>query len=302
MYTDDGHQAILGPQLTVVALRVCRKIMGELRLTMAMSRSAAYGRKEGITYYLEPTSFCNGGAGCCTTKAQAPLSIHAAIDHAPGGRPVVIPATASVVFFLRSDASKDGARLPGLSGALGVLLWRYPHDYSPLSAAEFDLPAIAAVLEFAAYFIIGTVETYADLIASDVMVVSEVDDTYTAYQKQKVAPEGRWEAHLQLKIAKLRIAGQCNIGQRTLPPSLLPDLLPSLGMLQAHQSTRIEVVPTVTEEAVRQAVKAATTVVKEAVAFLVAEMLVVDRTYNSSHRRLWQKGYSSSPLVLCIQE
>ncbi|KAL1504652.1 hypothetical protein AB1Y20_008432 [Prymnesium parvum] len=45
MYTDDGHQAILGPELTVIALRVWRKIMGELRLTMAIVQKHGIGQQ-----------------------------------------------------------------------------------------------------------------------------------------------------------------------------------------------------------------------------------------------------------------
>ncbi|KAL1525195.1 hypothetical protein AB1Y20_020065 [Prymnesium parvum] len=45
MYTDDGHQAMLGPELTIVGLRTWRKIMQDLRLTMAIVQKHGLGQQ-----------------------------------------------------------------------------------------------------------------------------------------------------------------------------------------------------------------------------------------------------------------
>lgn len=264
MYTDDGHQALLGPELAIVGLRTWRAIMGELRLTMAIIQKHGIGQQVtvqgcrfntglGIVFvpedklrravreldvaihgdiclreyhslvsFLQSLTFVVGMSRSAsyglfrplTSHAQdpdalLPLSdsikaqlvawrsrllscagapLHAALDSASPAPPTALnvsPAT----FYIRSDASKDGAALPGLGGALGALLWRYPND-SALTAAELNLPI--AVLEFAAYY--GAVEVFADLISADAFVVSEVDALASA---DSIAAEAARSALMQ---------------------------------------------------------------------------------------------------------
>ena len=45
MYTGDGHQALLGPDLTVLGLRVWRKVTGDLKLTMAIVQKHGLGQQ-----------------------------------------------------------------------------------------------------------------------------------------------------------------------------------------------------------------------------------------------------------------
>ncbi|KAL1510835.1 hypothetical protein AB1Y20_007118 [Prymnesium parvum] len=125
--------------------------------------------------------------------AGAPL--HAAVDRQTwaGLPPAVVDAP--VAFYLRSDASKEGARLPGLGGALGGTLWRYPAD-APLAPDELGLPI--GVLEFAAYY--GTVEVFAATVDADALVVSEVDALASA---DALTAESARSALMQLVHARL---------------------------------------------------------------------------------------------------
>jgi hypothetical protein len=58
-------------------------------------------------------------AECAGASFEAGVE-HSSEEHAP------LPRDARLVFVFRSDASKDGARLPGLGGCLGGKGWRYP--------------------------------------------------------------------------------------------------------------------------------------------------------------------------------
>ena len=98
-------------------------------------------------------------------------SFEAGIDKAlDGQRRATIPLDAKVVYVLRSDASKEGAVLPGLGGCLGGDGWRYPDD-SGLSEEELELPV--AVTEFAAFY--GEVASYGDEVPEGACVLAEVD-------------------------------------------------------------------------------------------------------------------------------
>ncbi|KAL1496076.1 hypothetical protein AB1Y20_014703 [Prymnesium parvum] len=119
----------------------------------------------------ELQSFLGGGGLIIEAAIKKGRRAHASLLHLfdDGGATLVgrqAAADAPVAFYLRSDASKEGARLPGLGGALGGTLWRYPNNAS-LAREELALPI--GVLEFAAYY--GTVEVFGDTVDSDALVV-----------------------------------------------------------------------------------------------------------------------------------
>jgi hypothetical protein len=85
------------------------------------------------------------------------------------------PTVSSRVFFLRADASKEGTVLPGVGGAMGGMLWRYPRR-QPLSPRFLQLPI--AVLEFVA--LACTLVLFGPLIPTTSLVVAETDALSTA--------------------------------------------------------------------------------------------------------------------------
>jgi hypothetical protein len=105
----------------------------------------------------------------------AGASFEAGVERFSDEDPAQLPREARLVFVFRSDASKDGARMPGLGGCLGGKGWRYP-DAAPLSAAELELPI--AVTEFVAFY--GQVEAFGDEVPEEALVMAEVDALATA--------------------------------------------------------------------------------------------------------------------------
>ncbi|MGA1354443.1 MAG: hypothetical protein ACO32I_06685, partial [Candidatus Limnocylindrus sp.] len=249
MYTDDGHQALLGVQLAVCGLRVWREITGSLKLQMAIIQKHGLGQQVtvqgvvvnaglGIAYVptdkmrralttvqaaldgrisiaeyrslvglLQSLLFVAGMDKTSMYGMYAPLSESADPDDALRVTPwlkeqlekwhlqlrtragssfwCALPRlrnrqhealdTAPAVFFIRSDASKEGVGAAGLGGALGGLYWRYPES-GPLDQRYLRLPI--AALEFIAY--VGSVAAFAHMIPDEALLVSEVDALATA--------------------------------------------------------------------------------------------------------------------------
>ena len=275
MYTDDGHQALLGPDLTVLGLRVWRKVTGDLKLTMAIVQKHGLGQQvtvqgfrsnsglglvffpedklrrallelqraidglltlaayQSLLDFLRSLLFVLGMRRSATYGLYAPLADHvthdpetpvaltpqicqqlrewqtrlvhnagapfsAAVGHQAGFRHPVDPEPAPAVFFLRSGASKEGARLPGLGGALGGRLVRYPWR-APLSPQELTLPI--AVLEFAAYFMV--VDSCVPGLPDEALLVSEVDTLASTDALASDAASSPLMQHVHLRLLSL---------------------------------------------------------------------------------------------------
>ena len=97
-------------------------------------------------------------------------SFESGIDRDGGRDRPPLPPDARVVYIFRSDASKEGAAMPGLGGCLGARGWRYP-DRSGLSEQELLLPI--PVTEFAAFY--GQVAAFGDSVPDEAIVLAEVD-------------------------------------------------------------------------------------------------------------------------------
>ncbi|KAL3926895.1 MAG: hypothetical protein SGPRY_003084 [Prymnesium sp.] len=216
MYTDDGHQALLGADLTILGLRVWRKVTGDLRLTMAIVQKHGLGQQVTVQGFR-----FNSGLGHSIRDPESPVLLSpqirqqlrewrsrlvsnagapftAAVHHLTSSRCLPDPDSAPAVFFLRSDASKEGARLPGLGGALGGRLVRYPWGAS-LSAEEMLLPI--AVLEFAAYFMI--VDSCVASLPGEALLVSEVDALSSADALAADAASSPLMQHVHLRFLAL---------------------------------------------------------------------------------------------------
>ena len=102
-------------------------------------------------------------------------SFEAGVDRNGGPELQRLPPGARVVYVFRSDASKEGAAMPGLGGCLGGQGWRYP-DGAGLNTEELALPI--AVTEFAAFY--GQVATFGDGVPDGALVLAEVDALATA--------------------------------------------------------------------------------------------------------------------------
>lgn len=101
---------------------------------------------------------------------------------------------APIVFFLRSDACKEGAASPGLGGAKGGAVWRYQ-----LSERELRLPI--AVLKFAAHF--GEVAAHSSDIPAAALVISEVDALTTTMVLTDDAASSPLMQHIHLRLLGL---------------------------------------------------------------------------------------------------
>jgi hypothetical protein len=134
-----------------LSLRDYHSLLGLLQsliFVVGLRRSSTFGLWEPLSgaadfhpeRLLSPSpAICERLAGWRARLAEcAGASFEAGVEHSSEGH-VPLPRDARLVFVFRSDASKDGARLPGLGGCLGGKGWRYP-DATPLSAAELELP------------------------------------------------------------------------------------------------------------------------------------------------------------------
>ncbi|KAL3893591.1 MAG: hypothetical protein SGPRY_014125, partial [Prymnesium sp.] len=121
-------------------------------------------------------------AGAPFTSAVRSLADVLALEYAP------------IIFFLRSDACKEGAASPGLGGAKGGAVWRYV-----LSKRELRLPI--AVLEFAARF--GEVAAHGLDIPSSALIVSEVDALTTTLVLTNDAANSPLMQHIHLRLQAL---------------------------------------------------------------------------------------------------
>ena len=251
MFTDDLHEAALGVDLTILALRVWRQVTTGLNLTMAivlkheigqcvktqgvmlhtglgiayvpqdklrralselhkvatgsillrdyrslvgllqsllflvaMRRSATYGLYTPFAGALEidpeellratPLIQRQVAEWARVLSTRAGISFEAGVPDCGFDELKVLEA-APAIFYARSDASKEGAELPGLGAALGGLGWRFPNE-KPLSAAHLSLPI--AVTEFVAA--VGCIISFADLVPAPCILVLEVDALATA--------------------------------------------------------------------------------------------------------------------------
>ena len=130
------------------------------------------------------------------SSAGVPFS--AAVDHLEEGvhhSESPFKDLAAQIFFIRSDASKEGADLPGVGGALGGLLWRYPDD-APLPDHLLDLPI--AVLEFVAYA--GSVVAFGSLVPDTALVIAEVDALATSDTLTEDAAKSELMQHAHLRL------------------------------------------------------------------------------------------------------
>ena len=109
-----------------------------------------------------------------------------------------LPPEAHMVYLLRSDASKQGAALPGLGGAHGGSGWRYPNDVG-LSAAELELPI--AVTEFAAFY--GEIEVYGLEIPDDALVLCGVDALSSVDSLTEEAARSPLMQHVYARLEEL---------------------------------------------------------------------------------------------------
>ena len=170
-----------------LSLRDYHSLLGLLQsliFVVGLRRSATFGLWEPLTgaadfhpeHLLSPSpAICERLAGWRARLSEcAGASFEAGVEHSSEGL-APLPGDARLVFVFRSDASKDGARLPGLGGCLGGKGWRYP-DAAPLSAFELELPI--AVTEFVAFY--GQVEAFGDEVPDDALVMAEVDALATA--------------------------------------------------------------------------------------------------------------------------
>ncbi|KAL3902664.1 MAG: hypothetical protein SGPRY_011975, partial [Prymnesium sp.] len=115
-------------------------------------RAATYGLYAPLSgrLYLEPGELAKVTLSIVATLRQwserlvrcAGVPFSAAV-FSPGTRASPMPPDVPAVFFLRSDASNEGARTPALGGILGGSYWHFP-----LGASHIQLPI--AVLEFVA--------------------------------------------------------------------------------------------------------------------------------------------------------
>jgi hypothetical protein len=170
-----------------LSLRDYHSLLGLLQsliFVVGLRRSATFGLWEPLAGAadLHPEHLLSPSPAICERLAEwrarlaecAGASFEAGVERfSEGSAP--LPHDARLVFVFRSDASKDGARLPGLGGCLGGKGWRYP-DAAPLSAAELELPI--AVTEFVAFY--GQVEAFGDEVPEDALVMAEVDALATA--------------------------------------------------------------------------------------------------------------------------
>ena len=169
-----------------LSLRDYHSLLGLLQsliFVVGLRRSATFGLWEPLAgaadfhpeHLLSPSpAICERLAGWRSRLAEcAGASFEAGVERFEGSAP--LPRDARLVFVFRSDASKDGARMPGLGGCLGGKGWRYP-DAAPLSPAELELPI--AVTEFVAFY--GQVEAFGDEVPEDALVMAEVDALATA--------------------------------------------------------------------------------------------------------------------------
>jgi hypothetical protein len=169
-----------------LSLRDYHSLLGLLQsliFVVGLRRSATFGLWEPLAgaadfhpeHLLSPSpAICERLAGWRSRLAEcAGASFEAGMERFEGSAPP--PRDARLVFVFRSDASKDGARMPGLGGCLGGKGWRYP-DAAPLSSAELELPI--AVTEFVAFY--GQVEAFGDEVPEDALVMAEVDALATA--------------------------------------------------------------------------------------------------------------------------
>ncbi|KAL1524397.1 hypothetical protein AB1Y20_019292 [Prymnesium parvum] len=83
MYTDDGHQAMLGPELTIVGLRTWRKIMQDLRLTMAIVQKHGLGQQVTVQGCRASTQQDLASSSSQRTSCGAPYA--SSMKHSPAG-------------------------------------------------------------------------------------------------------------------------------------------------------------------------------------------------------------------------
>ena len=171
-----------------LSLRDYHSLLGLLQsliFVVGLRRSATFGLWEPLAgaadlhpeHLLSPSpTICERLSAWRARLAEcAGASFEAGVERFSDEGPAQLPREARLVFVFRSDASKDGARMPGLGGCLGGKGWRYP-DAAPLSAAELELPI--AVTEFVAFY--GQVEAFGDEVPEEALVMAEVDALATA--------------------------------------------------------------------------------------------------------------------------
>lgn len=274
MYTDDGHQAMLGVQLAVLGLRIWRDMTNSLKLQMALVQKHGLGQQVvvqgvavnaglGVAFVppdklrralsaielalkgeitvaeyrsllglLQSLLFIAGMSKASTYGLYTPLGVRWDTDpdelvvvtpwvadqlrawrnrlSARAGSPFLnaLPQSiasdldahqeAPAVFFLRSDAAKEGLGAAGLGGVMGGMYWRYPEE-GPLPAKYLSIPI--AVLEFVAY--LGSVASFAPFIPERALVVSEVDALATADALTRQAAKSPMMQKVHLALMEL---------------------------------------------------------------------------------------------------
>lgn len=154
-------------------------LLQSMLFVMGMRRAATYGLYAPLSgrLYLEPEELAKITPSIVATLRQwserlvrcAGVPFSAAV-HLPGPDSSLL-LSAPAVFFLRSDASKEGARIPALGGVLGGSYWHFPLD-----TPHMQLPI--AVLEFVAA--VATYAVFAEPLPSGALFLLEVDALATA--------------------------------------------------------------------------------------------------------------------------
>lgn len=204
-----SFSSISDAEAGVLSLRDYHSLLGLLQsliFVVGLRRSATFGLWEPLAGDAHPEHFLVPSTAIRQRLAEwrsrlsecAGASFEAGAERLSEEGNAQFPRDARLVFIFRSDASKEGARMPGLGGCLGGKGWRYP-DAAPLSAAELELPV--AVTEFAAFY--GQVEAFGDEVPSDALVLAEVDALSTALGLTEEASQSSLMQHVYSELKRL---------------------------------------------------------------------------------------------------
>jgi hypothetical protein len=204
-----SFSSISDAEAGVLPLRDYHSLLGLLQsliFVVGLRRSSTFGLWEPLAGDAHPEHFLVPSPAIRQRLAEwrarlaecAGASFEAGVERSAEGGSAQLPRGARLAFVFRSDASKEGARMPGLGGCLGGKGWRYP-DATPLSAAELDLPVAAT--EFAAFY--GQVEAFGDEVPDDALVLAEVDALTTALGLTEEASQSPLMQHVYSELLVL---------------------------------------------------------------------------------------------------
>ena len=132
----------------VLSLRDYHSLLGLLQsliFVVGLRRSATFGLWEPLAGDAHPEHFLVPSPAIRQRLAEwrsrlsecAGASFEAGVERFAEEGNAQLPCSARLAFVFRSDASKEGARMPGLGGCLGGQGWRYP-DATQLAQAFDD--------------------------------------------------------------------------------------------------------------------------------------------------------------------